>query len=116
MTISNSLDDKTLAELLCYLVVGQLVVRARTGDWLRSEQREELLHIWFRGNAAEVGWVESARLIALSEKIAMHFAELPNFADAGWLATQFKDTWRMDYRSPNIWHIHAACENAVKAG
>ncbi|MCX4156174.1 MULTISPECIES: hypothetical protein [Paraburkholderia] len=35
--MKSNLDDEARAELLCYLVVGQLVARARTGEWLRTD-------------------------------------------------------------------------------
>jgi hypothetical protein len=113
---SSNLDDETRAELLCYLVVGQLVARARTGSWLRANQRMELLNIWFNGNRGEPDWLEGVPLSALSEKVALDFTELPNFADSAWLANLFKDGWRMDYRSPHVWNIYAACEDALKTG
>jgi hypothetical protein len=50
MTKPSKLDDEARAELLCYLVVGQLVARARTGSWLRTDLCVELLNIWFNRN------------------------------------------------------------------
>ncbi|WP_284692628.1 hypothetical protein [Paraburkholderia terrae] len=35
-------DDEARAEMLCYLVVGELVAMARTGDWLRTDHLVEL--------------------------------------------------------------------------
>jgi hypothetical protein len=52
----------------------------------------------------------------LSEKVALDFAELPNFADPASLAELFTDGWRMDYRSPNVWNIYAACKDELKTG
>ncbi|MFM0662910.1 hypothetical protein [Paraburkholderia sediminicola] len=60
----------------------------------------ELLNIWFNGNGAEANWLEGVHLSPLSEKVALDFAALPNFADSAWLAKLFTDGWRMDYRSP----------------
>jgi hypothetical protein len=116
MTKPNKLDDEARAELLCYLVVGQLVARARMGSWLRTDHRVELLNIWFNGNGAEADWLEGACLSPLSEKVALDFAERPNFADLASLAKLFTDGWRMDYRSPNVWNIYAACKDELKTG
>ncbi|KAA0995532.1 hypothetical protein FVF58_50965 [Paraburkholderia panacisoli] len=74
----------------------------------------ELLNIWFHSNGAEADWLQVVRLGALSEKIALDFAKLPHFADSAWLAKLFTDGWRMDYRSPNVWKIYAACEHELK--
>ncbi|CAE6945994.1 hypothetical protein R69608_05523 [Paraburkholderia nemoris] len=47
------LDDEARAELLCYLVVAQLVARARTGEWLRTDHLVESTRIWLAGNGAD---------------------------------------------------------------
>ena len=116
MTDSSNLDDEARAELLCYLVAGQLVARARTGDWLRTDHAVELLNIWVRGNGAQVNWLDRVHLGALSEKVALDFAELPWAADSDSLAQLFTDGWRMDYRSPFVGQIYSACEDELKDG
>lgn len=112
----SNLDNEARAELLCYLVAGQLVARARTGDWLRTDHVVELLNIWLRGNGAHTNWLDRVQLGALSEKVALDFAELPESADSNSLAQLFTDGWRMDYRSPIVRTIHAACELKLKGG
>jgi hypothetical protein len=112
MTDSINLDEEATAELLCYLVVGQLVARARTGAALRTDHVVELLTIWMNGNGAQADWLH---LRILSEKLARNFAELPGFADSSWLAQLFTDGWRMDYRSPIVRTIYTACEGELKA-
>jgi hypothetical protein len=52
--------------------------------------------------------------IGISEKVALDFAVLPNFAGSTWLAKLFTDGWRMDYRSPHVWNVYAVCEDALK--
>ncbi|CAE6875039.1 hypothetical protein R69746_08718 [Paraburkholderia aspalathi] len=116
MTDSSNLDDEARAELLCYLAVGQLVARTRAGDWLRTDHVVELLDIWLRGNGAQANWLDRVHLGALSEKVALDFAELPWAADAVSLAQLFTDGWRMDYRSPIVRTIYAACEVSLKPG
>ncbi|CAE6840079.1 hypothetical protein [Paraburkholderia nemoris] len=115
MTDSSNLDDEARSELLCYLVVGQLVARARTGAWLRSDHVVELLTIWQNGNGAQVDWLDRLYLRVRSEKMALAFAELPRFADSSWLAQLFTDGWRMDYRSPIVRTIYTACDGELKA-
>ncbi|KAE8753863.1 hypothetical protein FSO04_42870 [Paraburkholderia madseniana] len=116
MTDLSNLDDEARAELLCYLVVGQLVARARSGDWLRTDHTVELLDIWVKGNGAQANWLDRVHLGALSEKVALDFAELPWAADSDSLAQLFTDGWRMDYRSPIVRTIYAACEVKLKPG
>jgi hypothetical protein len=49
-------DDEARAEMLCYLVVGELVTMARTGDWLRTDHLVELSLVWMRANGANPEW------------------------------------------------------------
>ncbi|MCX4137914.1 hypothetical protein M0D68_06945 [Paraburkholderia sp. SEWSISQ10-3 4] len=106
-------DDEARAELLCYLVLGQLVARARTGAWLRTDHLIESTRIWLAGNGADADWMERVQLGALSERIALDFAELPRFADPASLAKLFTDGWRLDYRSPIVRGVYAACKSEL---
>ena len=116
MDDSGNLDDEARAELLCYLAVGQLVARARTGGWLRTDHVVELLDIWLKGNGAQANWQDRLYLGALSKNVALDFAGLPGFADSDSLAQLFTDGWRMDYRSPFVGQIYSACEDELKDG
>jgi hypothetical protein len=114
MANSSNLDDEARAELLCYLVVGQLVARARTGSWLRTDHVVEILSIWANGNGAQVDWLDRLHLGALSEQVVLDFAELPGFADSDSLAQLFTDGWRLDYRSPIARRIYKTCEDGLE--
>ncbi|MFM0416002.1 hypothetical protein [Paraburkholderia aromaticivorans] len=116
MDDSGNLDDEARAELLCYLVVAQRVALARTGSWLRTDHVVESLDIWLRGNGARASWRDRLRLGALSEMVALDFAGLPWAADSDSPAQLFTDGWRMDYRSPIVRAIYAACEARLKPG
>lgn len=109
------LDEEARTELLCYLAVGQLVAHARTGEWLRTDHLVESARIWLAGNgaSAKANWSDRVRLGGLSEKVARDFAKLPRFADTIFLAKLFTDGWRLDYRSPVVRGIHAACEGEL---
>lgn len=111
-----SLDDGARAELLCYLVVAQLIARARTGTWLRTDHLVESTRIWLAGNSADASWEDRVRLGALSETIALGFAEQPRFASAAELAKLFTDGWRLDYRSPIVRGVYAACCGGLQTG
>jgi len=54
MSVPLSFDDEARAEMLCYLVVGELVAMARTGDWLRTGQLVELARLWMHANGARL--------------------------------------------------------------
>ncbi|TGP41620.1 hypothetical protein EN871_21755 [bacterium M00.F.Ca.ET.228.01.1.1] len=102
-------------ELLCYLVVAQLIARARTGEWLRTDHFVESLNIWLNANGAHADWIERMQLKMQSEMVAMDFGALPHMADEAKLAELFSDGWRLDYRSPVVQSIYAACERELAA-
>ncbi len=106
----DGLDEEARAELLCYLVVGQLIALSRTGEWLRTDHLVESIRIWLGSNGAVASWSERFQLGALSQKLAHDFSWLSAFADSDFLARLFTDGWRLDYRSPIVRGIHAACE------
>ena len=118
MTDLSNRDDEARAELLFYLVVEQLIARARTGDWLRTDHVVELQSIWLRGNGAQTNGLDRAHLGAQSENVAPHFAELPwaadSDSDSDSLAHLFTAGWRMDYRSLIVRTIYAACGVTLK--
>ncbi|CAE6827187.1 hypothetical protein [Paraburkholderia aspalathi] len=113
MPSSSNLDDEARAELLCYLVLAQLVARARTGEWLRTDHLVESTRIWLASNGAEGNWKERIHLGAISETVALGFAELPLFWHADSLTKLFTDGWRPDYRSPIVREVYAACESEI---
>ncbi|OAJ60537.1 hypothetical protein A6V36_01700 [Paraburkholderia ginsengiterrae] len=111
----DGLDDEAQAELLCYLVVAQLITRTRTGHWLRTDHLVESTRIWLTGNGAHANWSERIRLAALSEKLAQNVTSQLQTAAPEALAKLFTDGWRLDYRSPVVRGIHAACKNRLQA-
>ena len=115
MPPSNNFDDEARAELLCYLVVGQLVARARTGDWLRTDHLVELLSIWANGNGMQLGWLKRVQLGHLSAQVASRFAEHAMFADPTALAKIFTTDWRLDFRSPVACTIYSACKRKLNS-
>lgn len=105
----SALDDEARAELLCYLVVGQLVAIDRTGTQLRTDHVIESARIWLANNGAECDWQERARLSQWSAELAPEFLPYPDLHDAEQLAKLFTDGWRLDYRSAAVQRIHDVC-------
>ena len=62
-----NLDDDARAELLCYLVVGQLVAMARTGAWLRTDHLVDSACIWIFDLLARSG-EPVVRLLGVSRR------------------------------------------------
>lgn len=89
------------------------MARARTGEWLRTGHLVESTRIWLTSNGADADWAERVHIGAVSQQIALDFAQLPRFADSASLAGLFTNGWRLDYRSPIVRGIHAACESEL---
>ncbi|PVX86496.1 hypothetical protein [Paraburkholderia unamae] len=110
-------DDEARAELLCFLVVGQLFAFAREGAWLRTDHLIESAQIWLSSNGAECDWLERARLVEASRVIAgqesvNHFPKDDSDLHA---LFNLKTGWFLDYRSPVVQRIHALCVTHLMA-
>jgi hypothetical protein len=58
MSTANKLDEEARAKLLCFLAVAQFAARARTDDWIRTDQSRR---IWLHANSDTPDWFESVR-------------------------------------------------------
>jgi hypothetical protein len=106
---ASSFDDEARAELLCYVVVSQLVARAKTGEWMRTDHLVETMKIWSSANGASPQWLESVRLGDASQKLAQTVWAIELLRDASELSNLFTEGWRLDYRSPIVRGIHDVC-------
>ncbi|REG61529.1 hypothetical protein B0G80_4382 [Paraburkholderia sp. BL6669N2] len=67
---ANNLGEDARGELLCYLVVAQLVAMARTGDWLRTDHLVESGRIWRKTNGARFDWQQRIALGQIAGELA----------------------------------------------
>lgn len=109
-------DDEARAELLCFLVVGQLFAFAREGAWLRTDHLIESAQMWLSSNGAQCDWLERARLVEASRVIAQQESEHPFPKDNQDLHKLFnlKTGWFLDYRSPIVQQVQAVCTAYLK--
>jgi len=70
MSLPGRLDDEARAELLCYLVIGELVAMARTGSWLRTDHLVESSRIWLKANGATCHWQDRIALAGAAAELA----------------------------------------------
>ncbi|CAD6529080.1 hypothetical protein LMG27952_02259 [Paraburkholderia hiiakae] len=105
------LDDETKAELLAFLVVGQLFAFARSGVWLRTIHLIESAQIWLSSNGAECDWLERAQLVEACRVVALKALDLPFPQAEADLVQLFNLNrgWFLDYRKPVVQQIHAMC-------
>lgn len=104
----KKLDDETKAELLTFLVVGQLFAFARSGEWLRTLHLIESAQIWLSSNGAECDWFERAQLVEACRVVAITALELP-FPEVEADMVQLFNLnrgWFLDYRKPVVQQIH----------
>jgi hypothetical protein len=103
------MDEETKAELLTFLVVGQLLAYARCGAWLRTDHLIESCQIWLASNGARCEWLERAKLVEASRRLAEEARAFPFPRDEPGLLKLFNlhGGWFLDYRSPVVRKIHA---------
>lgn len=105
----SNLDNEARAELLCYLIVAQLVTYSQTGEWLRTTHMIESARIWLASNGGTCSWLERRKLADASVGLSPDFFRRPGFNDSATLARLFTDGWRLDYRSQAVRDIHDRC-------
>ncbi|WP_321846967.1 hypothetical protein [Paraburkholderia bannensis] len=64
------MDNETRAELLTFLVVGQLLASTRSGEWLRTDHLIESCQMWLSSNGARCDWLERAKLVQACKELA----------------------------------------------
>jgi hypothetical protein len=102
MTRKNSkkLDNADRADLLCFLVLAQLIGHAGTGHWLRADHVVESARMWTASNSVDCDWLDRAKLARISAELAPQFLIFPWFKDPSAMVKLFVDGWQLDYRSP----------------
>jgi hypothetical protein len=106
---AGSVGDEVRAELLCYLVVAQLVAGVRTGAWLRTDHLVESGRIWCKANGANVDWQARIPLGQMAAELAPQVMDRFGLAKERSLVPLFIDGWRLDYASPVICGILEVC-------
>lgn len=107
------LDANDQVELLCYLVVNQIVSLALTGVWMRPDQCVVSIRIWLDGNRAQAHWSEHLCLADFSKNVAADFAIKDRLPARTALSELFAQTWMLDYRSSVVRQVHDACAHAL---
>lgn len=107
---SYRLQPAARANLLCYLVVSQLVAHATTGEWLRTDHLVEAARIPLGSLPEECGWLERVELARTSVDLAPQFLVFPCFQDKAVLAGLFTDGWALDYEMPVVRGIYDVCK------
>ncbi|MBP0593659.1 hypothetical protein J8I87_29015 [Paraburkholderia sp. LEh10] len=107
--MTNHLDDERWTDLLCHLVVAQLIARARTGDWLRTDHLVESKRIWSQANGVSPGWLEGVRLSRASMQLAASIWAIDLLRNPDEISKLFSKNWRLDQQSPIVRGIYDVC-------
>jgi hypothetical protein len=78
---ARKLNGSERADLLCFLVMAQLIGHASNGGWLRTDHVVEAARMWAASNAADCDWLERAKLARMSADLAPQFRVFPRFPD-----------------------------------
>ncbi|MDR3099415.1 MAG: hypothetical protein LBV73_20385 [Paraburkholderia sp.] len=109
MSASHSLDGEARAELLCYLLVCQMIARRCTGDWLRTDHLIESARLWLSANSGGCDWLERAELGVLSVMLATELEHQRLMPTVSELTALHTPGWRLDYRAPLVCSLHEFC-------
>lgn len=107
--------NETRTELLCYLVIAQLVAMARTGEWLRTDHLVESRRIWCNANGARSDWQERVSLGQMAAELAPQVMETFRLTREQSLAPLFVDSWMLDYASPIVRGKPCGCATPTAA-
>ncbi len=109
MPTQLNFDSDARAELLCYLVVSELVAKAMTGEWLRTDHLVESTRLWLAENGADCDWQDGVAIARLAADLAPAILASFHVTAGKELAALFAGGWRLDYRSPVVRDIHEVC-------
>lgn len=107
--MTSNFDDERRADLLCHLVIAQLIARVRTNEWLRTDHLVESRRMWSHVNGVSPDWFEGVRLGRTSEQLAMSIWAIELLHDVEELSKLFTAGPRLDYRSPIVRGIFDVC-------
>ena len=109
MTAPERLNHEAQCDLLCHLVVRQLVEYAASHTWLRAAHVAESIRLWHGTHRTYATQVEQIRLARMAATLAPLFERQQTYRNAALLAELSFDIWRLNFRSPLLHAIRAAC-------
>lgn len=113
MTAPERLNDEARCDLLCHLVVVQLIEHARSGKWPRAAQIAESIRLWFGSDRVRTTRTEQVMLARTATALAPAFLQQPAFRDIATLSRLSFDIWRMNFASPLLRTLRAACATRI---
>ena len=109
----DNFDVQSGADLLCHLVVAQLVVRVKTDQWAEADQVVKVIRAWSHDNEITIDWFEGVRFGYLSKQLATMLWILKPLRNMTRLGKLFTSDWEIDYESPIARGIRAVCSASL---
>ncbi|WP_207557051.1 hypothetical protein [Paraburkholderia acidicola] len=109
MTAPERPDHEAQCDLLCHLVVRQLVEHAASHTWLRTVHVAESIRLWHGAHRTHTTRLDQVRLARMAATLAAVFEKQQTYRNAVLLAELSFDIWRLNFRSPLLHTIRAAC-------
>ncbi|CAG4888073.1 hypothetical protein [Paraburkholderia saeva] len=106
-------DETAKVQLLCYLVVGEIVAIVRTGECLRTDHLVESARIWMQATGVKCDWQDRLELAQLAAKLAPRALATFNLTSEGSIVELFSGGWTLDYRKPVVREINQFCANEL---
>jgi hypothetical protein len=110
MPALDNLHHAARCDLLCYLVIGQLVEHARSRAWLCPARLAESMRYWLSTNRLSATRAGQRQLARRSVALASGLQRQPPLRDPAILAGLAFDGWRLNFRPPLLGALRAACE------
>lgn len=114
MTAPDPFAHETRCDLLCFLVIGQLIKHAAGGTWLGPVLLDARMRLWLGSGHPGLTRAEQRTLVRLSIALATVLQSQPVFNDPERLARLSLDTWRLNFHEPLLAALRAACEDRLK--
>jgi hypothetical protein len=110
MPALDNLHHAARCDLLCYMVIGQLVEQARSHVWLCPIRLAESMRYWLTTNRLSTTRAGQRQLAGMSVALASGLQRQPLLRDPAILAGLAFDGWRLNFRPPLLGALRAACE------
>jgi hypothetical protein len=105
-----TMDVRSRAELLAFLVASHLLARRMTSEWLSVDHVVESMMLWFKANGMGTDVIQrlwlSARAVDVAKSLesVVHFDPTEESAE-----TLFFENLHLDFRSPVAREIYRHC-------
>lgn len=114
MTAPDPFAHETRCDLLCFLVIGQLIEQAGNHVWLSPARVSARVRLWLGADHPGVTRADQRTLVRLSIGLASALQSQAVFYDQEMLARLSLEAWRLNFQEPLLAALRAACEDRIE--